>query len=247
LSFERPGGPEEWVKEVVREVADQLAVALQQASLKEAVEHRAQELERAVANLRRIDRERRQLLSRVVTAQEEERREIASDIHDDSVQKLTALAVRLDIIESDHPELVHDDGFRKAQETVDRAIGSLRHLMFELRPYVLDRDGLVAALRLTLDEEAKRTPGTDYRLDSRVEGEPEVQTRTVLYRITQEALANIRKHARATAVAVSLRSQDGGFVMRIADNGVGFDAAARTHSSEGHLGLTSMRERAEMA
>ena len=247
LAFERVGGVEESVRDIVREVADQLAVALQQARLKEALVQRAEDLERAVSDLRRVDRERRQLLSRVVTAQEEERREIASDIHDDPVQKLTAASVRLDIVEGDHPELGRDPTFRKAQDTIGRAIESLRHLMFELRPYVLDRDGLVAALRLVLNAEAKRVEGCAYHLDAQVVSEPDAETRVVLYRIALEALANVRKHARASRVEVAVWEREGGYLLRLADDGAGFDAITRGESREGHLGLTSMRERAELA
>jgi len=247
LAFERVGGIEESVRDMVREVADQLAVALQQTRLKEALVQRADDLEQAVTHLRRVDRERRQLLSRVVTAQEEERREIASDIHDDPVQKLTAASVRLDILEGDHPALGQDPTFRKAQETIGHAIESLRHLMFELRPYVLDRDGLAAALRLVLNAESKRVDGCDYQLDAQIATEPDPEIRVVLYRIALEALANVRKHARASQVDLSVRDQDGGYLLRLSDDGAGFDAITRAHSPEGHLGLTSMRERAEMA
>jgi PAS domain S-box-containing protein len=247
LAFERVGGVDPSVRDIVREVADQLAVALQQTRLKETLVQRAEDLERAVSDLRRVDRERRQLLSRLVTAQEEERREIASDIHDDPVQKLTAASVRLDIVEGDYPDLGRDPTFRKAQETIGHAIESLRHLMFELRPYVLDRDGLVAALRLVLNTEEKRVDGCDYRLDAQIASEPDAETRVVMYRIALEALANVRKHARASRVEVSLCDQDGGYLLRLSDDGAGFDAIARGQSPDGHLGLTSMRERAEMA
>jgi len=77
--------------------------------------------------------------------------------------------------------------------------------------------------------------------------EPPAETGIVLYRITQEALTNIRKHARASRVGVSLDQREGGYLIRIEDDGIGFDAGGRAESPDGHLGLTSMRERAEIA
>jgi signal transduction histidine kinase len=150
------------------------------------------------------------------------------------------------MLESAHPELVGDEGYAKAKLILQRSIESLRHLMFELHPYVLDRDGLAPALRLYLDEEAKLEGSPAYYLDSRITVEPSADIRIVLYRVAQEALANVRKHARASRVDVCLDERENGFSIRITDDGVGFDAGDRPESPEGHLGLTSMRDRAEM-
>jgi len=105
----------------------------------------------------------------------------------------------------------------------------------------------VAALHLALAEESKLDGSPEYHLEASVEEEPEWETRTVLYRVAQEALANIRKHAQAARVEVYLGEQNGGYLMRIRDNGHGFDVATRSPSPEGHIGLTAMRECAEMA
>jgi PAS domain S-box-containing protein len=205
------------------------------------------ELRARFAELRDSHQERRRLVSKLVTAQEEERASIASDIHDDSVQKVTAALMRLDMLRAAHAELGDDPGFIKAQQSVQRAIQSMRHLMFELRPTALDRDGLVAALRLRLDEETKLASSTSYHVDGNLPVEPPAETGIVLYRITQEALTNIRKHARASRVGVSLDQREGGYLIRIEDDGIGFDAGGCAESPDGHLGLTSMRERAEIA
>jgi PAS domain S-box-containing protein len=205
------------------------------------------ELRARFVELRDSHQERRRLVSKLVTAQEEERASIASDIHDDSVQKVTAALMRLDMLRAAHIELGDDPGFIKAQHSVQQAIQSMRHLMFELRPAALDRDGLVAALRLRLEEETKLASSTSYHVDGGLAVEPPSETRIVLYRITQEALTNIRKHARASRVGVSLGQREGGYLIRIEDDGIGFTVGGRAESPDGHLGLTSMRERAEIA
>jgi signal transduction histidine kinase len=233
-------------REAVQEIADALAIGLRHARLREELERHSNELEHAVSELRIVDKERRVLLSSVVTAQQQERKQIASDIHDDTIQKVTAAAMRLDMLESAHPELAGDEGYAKAKLILQRSIESLRHLMFELHPYVLDRDGLGPALRLYLEEEAKLENSPVYHLDSRITAEPSADIRIVLYRVAQEALANVRKHARASRVDVCLGERENGFSIRITDDGVGFDAGDRAESPEGHLGLTSMRDRAEM-
>jgi signal transduction histidine kinase len=215
--------------------------------LESVVAAQTMELRARLDELGRIDEQRRQLLSHLVHAEEEERRTIAADIHDDPIQKLTAASMRLDMVLEDHPELAEDEQFNKAQDAVSRSIESLRSLMFELRPYVLDRDGLAAALSVFVQEEEK-TPGcAAYMVENRLRTEPPESTRAILYRIAQEALVNVRKHARATHVEIVLEEADGGYFIRVKDDGVGFDPSVRTDPSLGHIGLTSMRERASLA
>ncbi len=192
--------------------------------------------------LRRSDEERRRLLSKLVRAQEEERRRIAADIHDDSVQVLTALALRLELLRrrTDDPSVL--EGLSEAERTARLAITRLRHLMFELRPPVLDRDGLAAALRLQV-EQLKHDYGLDYVFEDELVSEPEGETGAVVYRIAQEALVNVVKHANASTVRLRLQSREGGVFARVADDGRGFDPAVDPGV---HFGLVAMRERAEM-
>lgn len=232
--------------QVVREMADQLAVALRQGRLIEAAETHARELEDAVCALRRADSARLELLSRLVSAQEEERQRIASDLHDDSIQKVTAASMRLDMLAMAHPELAGDEPFVKAKTTITSAIESMRHLMTELRPYVLDRDGLGSALRLVLEEGFGPEQETTYELSDRLESQPAEVNRVVLFRIAQEALMNVRKHAKASRVRVQLAEAKDGYLVRVSDDGVGFVDANGSDSPRGHLGLTSMRQRAEL-
>jgi len=247
LCSTRAAGIDPSMEAAVREMADQLAVALRQARLKEASEARANELEKAVTALRRADAERVELLSRLVNAQEEERQRIASDLHDDAIQKVTAASMRLEMLAMAHPELVDDEGFAKAKATVRASIESMRHLMSELRPYVLDRDGPGPALRQLLEEDFGFEGGPVYELSDGFGSQPPEVARVVLFRIAQEALANVRKHAQASLVHVDLRERGGGYLVRITDDGAGFDAENGSDSPHGHLGLTSMRQRAQLA
>lgn len=190
--------------------------------------------------------ERRRQMALLVHAQEEERRKIASDIHDDSIQAMTATSLRLQQLRrrlTDPPQL---ELLGKLDEAVRESIGRLRRLMFDLRPAALDRSGLSAALRELL-ERLKGDSGVDFSLEDRAAVEPAGELRVEIYRIAQEALVNVRKHAEATRVDVELQRVENGFLVRIADNGIGFEAGDNLNPREGHLGLVAMRERAVIA
>jgi PAS domain S-box-containing protein len=200
---------------------------------------------KAQVQLERDLADRRSLLAHLVAAGEEERARIANDIHDDSIQAITAAGMRLQIMRKsiDNPEqLSLLDDFER---TIQLSIARLRHLLFELRPPVLDNDGLSAALETYL-EEGTDGAATTYRLDDHLKTQPTLETRTILYRIVQEALVNTRKHAQAEHVTVSLHERDGGYYVSVSDDGVGFVADVRDPVPR-HLGLRAMRERATLA
>jgi signal transduction histidine kinase len=143
---------------------------------------------------------------------------------------------------------VHDpallEEFDKLLGHVKSSITSMRHLIFELRPSVLDDEGLAAALEEHMDKVGN---GIDFSLRNELTDEPPAQARVILYRIAQEALANVRKHARAETVRIVLRSHADGFLVTISDDGEGFIVSDVPSSAPGHLGLTAMRERAAIA
>ena len=126
------------------------------------------------------------------------------------------------------------------------AIERLRSLTFELRPSTLDREGLGAALRLYLEHTSKTT-GWQVELRDDLEEEPDPDLRAVLYRIGQEAVQNARKHAGASSVRVELASRDRGVSLAVSDDGRGFTLDPSAAPEPGHLGLSTLVERAELA
>jgi PAS domain S-box-containing protein len=196
------------------------------------------ELERDIAT-------RRELLSHLVSTGEEERRRIANDIHDDSIQAITAAGMRLQVLRKTLHDPLQLDLLDHLERTISLSIARLRHLLFELLPPALDHDGLVPALRLYLAEAAK-DGDLHYRLDDRLSTQPSQETRLIIYRIAQEALTNIRKHAHAATAQIQLDEVDGGYRVRVADDGVGF-TPDEAQPVAGHLGLVAMRERSELA
>jgi PAS domain S-box-containing protein len=185
------------------------------------------------------------VLTQLVRAQEEERLRIASDIHDDVIQAITASGLRLQLLRRQLSEPAHLETLAKLEETVQIAITRLRSLMFDLRPPELDNGGILAALRSMLEQFQSET-GVAFTLSGQASNEPSPQLLTILYRLFQEALANVRKHARASRIKVRLEQSDGGYSGMVDDDGLGFDVAA-TKPRPGHLGLSAMVERAEMA
>lgn len=195
--------------------------------------------------LRETDEQRQRLLARLDHAQEEERKRIALDIHDDTLQVITAVGMRLDALRHRISDPGHLRALARLQEDVTLSITRLRRLVFDLSPPVLQRDGLVAGLRSYL-EQTCRDAGLDFRMETRLKDEPTPEQGTVLYRITKEALVNVRKHAKANNVEVRLEDRDGGVLVRVVDDGVGI-AAGTNGSPPVHLGMLAMRERAELA
>ena len=247
---ETPDGRLRWFHEVARLIpgADRRCdlihgVMLDITDLKRA----EQERERSLARLEEALEDRRKLRVALVSAEEEGRRKIAGGIHDDSVQAMTVVVLRLGLLRgrlTAQKDLeVVDDLERTARDAITR----LRRLIFELHPPELDRDGLAAALRSAL-EQLKSAFGIDFSLDSHLEAKLEPNCRAIAYRIAQEAIANVRKHACGSRVDVVLQQKGEGVLVRITDDGVGFDVnAVAQQQVPGHLGLIAMKERAEVA
>jgi signal transduction histidine kinase len=205
------------------------------------------ERHQAHERLVRLDEQRRWLLGRVVWAQEEERRRIAGEVHDDAIQTIAAARLMLTTFR----DQLTDDAQRRLLDHLEEAVSSslrrLRTLVFDLRPAQLDDDGLAAALREYLTE-AARQGGFVAELRDDLEHEPPAEVRVIAYRICQEAITNVRMHAAATQVAVRLDEAQGGLLVTIGDDGAGFDPdRVKAAPRPGHVGLTSMSERATMA
>jgi PAS domain S-box-containing protein len=214
----------------------------QDITLRKRAEER---LQASYEALKRADRDRGRLLAQLVSAQEQERLRVADDIHDDSIQVMTAVELRLAALRG-QLDPHSQRAIEQLEETVSAAIGRLRHLLFELRPSSLDRLGLVP----TLVEYAERMTdqrGPSVTVHDRLVREPATDARVLLYRLTQEALTNVRKHARSPTARVDLRTEGEGTLVRVRDDGVGFDRECSESAAPGALGLISMRERAELA
>lgn len=190
------------------------------------------------AMLGRLEEERHAAASAVLRAQEDERARLARDLHDEVNQALTGVLLRLQATAQDAPpELVEE--LRETQAVAAEAMDQLRRLAHDLRPTALDDHGLVAALRTLVDDFTRKT-ATPAVLDVNgdVDGfRPDEQL--VVYRVVQEALSNVTRHADARHVRVEVRRRGARGAVRIADDGCGVDPSL----AAGH-GVTGMRERA---
>ena len=194
----------------------------------------------------RAEDQRRNLLGQLVDAQELERQRIAADVHDDAVQVMTAVNLRLSVFRGHLLDPEQSALAEELEETVQLSIGRLRSLVFDLTPPALESHGLVAALRSSMREMEQETK-TKCTLTGAVAPELGLKTALIAYRIAQEALINVRKHARASAVTVAVESVRAGVGVSIVDDGCGFTLDYEAAPQSGHLGLISMRARAEMA
>jgi PAS domain S-box-containing protein len=209
--------------------------------LRDVTEHH-----RTLRSLRQADQQRRSLLLRVVTSQEQERRQVAGDIHDDAIQAMVAVTLQLQALGGRLRDPRSTELLERLAATATESVGRLRQLVFELRPPLLDEVGLAAAL----DQYARRAgelAGFVVQVSDESAGELPAELRVVAYRIVQEALANVRAHARAQRVAVRLEEVEGGVLARVSDDGAGFLPGLVDRRPAGHLGLISMREQATMA
>jgi PAS domain S-box-containing protein len=199
----------------------------------------------AQAALQRLADERQHLLDRLVQAQEDERARIAADVHDDSVQALAAVELRLGLLRRQLAE--HDESLQETAETlaltVSEAIGRLRTLLFDLESPAVDTD-LAAALEVAAED------AFGDRLRWRVTGDtsldlPEGQ-RVTAYRVVREAMANVVRHAHASQVEIRLGRSGGGVEVSVEDDGRGFDPTS-VEPRPGHLGIPAMADRATVA
>ena len=196
------------------------------------------------------ERARTELLSRLVFAQEDERRRIAREMHDQFGEQLTALSRGIDALKEacgESPELAgHVQALEKTARQIDRDVDQL---VWQLRPTALDDLGLRAALANYVQDWSRRVSipaelHTSGLLDERLSSDAE----TTLYRIAQEALTNVAKHSRASRVDVILERQADSVLLIVEDDGVGFDAnPERDGDASGDgFGLLGMQERASL-
>jgi signal transduction histidine kinase len=194
---------------------------------------------RAAVAIDLSERVERDTMRRTVAAQEAERRRLARELHDETGQALTSILLGLGGLE----DTIADDTARAAvagvRDLVVRTLQDVRQLAVELRPKVLDDFGLVPALERLTQTLAEQT-GLDLELLARIDDRLPEETETALYRIVQEALTNIVKHASAEHVSIVLGKGERMVTVLIEDDGRGFDPAT---TREDGFGLAGMRER----
>ena len=201
-----------------------------------AIATRADTLRRSVLEDSR-DRLRRGL----VVAQEEERRRIAAGLHDDVIQSLTAVGLRLQALRA---SVAADDVglLDGATDAVGDGIERLRSLLFELHPPALDRHGLTAAIESFGEGLLADRPGTALVVEGDA-GPSSTTVQAIAYRAAREALTNAWKHAGATSIRAEITAADGWLRVRVTDDGAGFDpATAASAARPGHLGLRAAEE-----
>lgn len=208
------------------------------------------ERKRADAAIREYNRRLKALSGRLVSLQETERQQLSRELHDRIGQNLTALGINVDIIRRQLGSNAAPQLIKRVADSltlIDATTDCVENVMTELRPPLLDDQGLMPALRCYCEEFQERTgiltivsgPCDGSRLESEIE--------TSIYRIAQEALTNVAKHAKATHATVDLTLHDNVAALAICDDGVGFDAASvlEADTRKGCWGMMSMRERAE--
>jgi signal transduction histidine kinase len=214
-------------------------------ALKKSEHHYSQLLEKSD----RLQEQLRQLSRQILSAQEDERKKISRELHDVIAQTLTGINVRLSALKKEAATNTRglDRNIARTQRLVEKSVNIVHEFARELRPAVLDDLGLIPALHSFVKLFSKRTC---IRVHLKVfAGVEQVDTtrRTVLFRVAQEALTNVSRHAHASRVEVNIQRLANGICMKIKDDGKSFEVERMMRSrGRKHLGLLGMRERLEM-
>jgi len=216
-----------------------------EAALRKSERHYSQLLEQSD----RLQEQLRRLSRQILSAQEDERKKISRELHDVIAQTLTGINVRLATLKREAAINTKglDRNIARTQRLVEHSVNIVHQFARELRPAVLDDLGLIPALHSFMKNFTART-GVRTRLTA-FAGVEQLDTakRTVLYRVAQEAMTNVARHAKASRVEVSIQKLPDGICMRVKDDGRSFRVERVMHSrSRKHLGLLGMRERLEM-
>jgi signal transduction histidine kinase len=223
------------VPEMLAAVGRQIGMAVENASLYQ--------------ELQQEELLRRKLLERLFTVQEQERKRIALELHDQTGQPLTSLIMTLGML-ADTQSLTEIRTHAQAlRDTAAQVLREVHDLALELRPSVLDDLGLLAALRHHHKEYQDRFHiPVDFEVVGMDNGRLPAEVETALYRIVQEALTNVARHAQAQNISVLLKKRDSSVMLIVEDDGRGFDVAGvmDSYAREERLGLYGMRERASL-
>lgn len=234
----------EWDRELKRLNAVLQARTDELTVMNESLASEVLERKHTEQSLEASRRDLRQLTSQLLRVQEEERQRISRDLHDDINQRLALLAIDIEALER-ALSTAPIDTVRAVRAIEDRVIelsDDVRHLAHQLHPSMLDDLGLSIALQRLLDDFTARTTVRGEFIDCDTPKPLPKQVATCLYRVAQESLRNVSRHAKAKQVQVQLRRMRNGLQLMISDDGVGFDKDRQRDKQEG-LGLLSMKER----
>lgn len=191
------------------------------------------------------ERLRAEMVEKVISAQEDERKRIARDLHDQTSQALVSLIVQLKLVESASNKPARTQAIADLREQLRATLNDVRRMAHDLRPGVLDDLGLSQSIQWFTDQCRKNNDiKISLILDAACDQLPP-HAATAVYRVTQEALSNVIKHSQATQAWITLRNNSNGFQFEIRDNGSGFDPRQQILSREG-LGLFGMQERMQL-
>ena len=199
-------------------------------------------LDQSLVEARQYQVRLRQMSSQVLTAQEEERKRIARELHDDTAQALTSVLVRLRLLERWAGEERLRAGLTELRDLTGQTLEGVRRMAIDLRPPMLDDLGLEAALQAHVQDFSHRWPVKAKFISGRL-GRLPADVELVLYRIVQEALSNVAKHAGASTVEARLTRRGRTLRLVVEDDGCGFDVEATKSSRGAGLGLFGMEER----
>jgi signal transduction histidine kinase len=243
----------ERMREELQESIAELEDARQ--ALEVRVAERTHELADANARLEDRERLRQELLRKVITAQEDERKRVARELHDETSQTLAALGIGVDLALAACPDdpaaPIVRERLKDVRALVKRMHAELHRMIVNLRPSVLDDLGLAAAIGWFAERQVAST-GIAVRCEleelDELEARLPAEIETAIFRAVQEALVNITRHAQAETVLIQGSASGGRLLIEIEDDGVGFDPAGieRSHDSLRGIGLLGMRERLEI-
>jgi len=203
------------------------------------------DLQLAAEARRERERLRGELVERVISAQEDERKRIARDLHDQTSQALVSLIVQLKLVESARTKAERAQSIADLREQLRATLNDVRRMAYDLRPGVLDDLGLSQSIQW-FAEQCRKNSGIQIHtlIDAACDRLP-LHTATAIYRVAQEALSNVVKHSRAAHAWITLKNNDEGVELEIRDDGVGFETPSGAAPLEG-LGLFGMQERIQL-
>ncbi|MGD8385871.1 MAG: MASE3 domain-containing protein [Desulfobacteraceae bacterium] len=205
-----------------------------------------------ITKRKRMEQELRFLSSRILSAEESERKRIAHEMHDGVGQLLGAIKFRIETIQlrmKNGPDNVNREGLQEVVSLIQRTIEEIRRILAALRPSILDDLGILPTINWLCREFQKTYAGVtiEKHIGVREQDVPDA-LKTVIFRVLQESFNNVAKHSRADRVQVSLNPSNGSLLLEIADNGIGFDPdRALALRESGGIGLQSIRERTRLS